>query len=40
MNKYLISILTVLALCLFSCSSDSDEMVDWMYWTIYNHISS
>ncbi|WP_305156253.1 hypothetical protein [uncultured Muribaculum sp.] len=33
MNKYLILILTIIALCFSSCSSDSDEMVDWMCWS-------
>ena len=34
MNKYLIPIFTiVIVLCVSSCSSNSDELTDWMYWS-------
>ncbi len=36
MNKYLVSIIAIIALCLSSCYSNNDEMEDWMYWSNEN----
>lgn len=33
MNKYFIVILSLMAFCVSSCSNDSGEMAEWMYWS-------